>query len=210
VILIDANLLLYAYHPRAEQHENSRAWLEAALSGPDLVRFAWLTLWAFLRIATSPRVFDRPLSPSEAEARYRPGSPNQPPASSSQASGTGRYCADLCATARPRARWLWMPSLPRSRSSTAPRSAPRIATSFGSPGSGGATRSLRTADRVPARGCTASPSGRDPRQYWPSRPGEFHAEPRTEPDVTVSRHPARASARRLLPSIEHRVLPVAG
>lgn len=68
MILVDANLLLYAYHPKAEQHEKSRAWLEAVLSGPDLVRFAWLTLWAFLRIATSPRVFDRPLSASEAEA----------------------------------------------------------------------------------------------------------------------------------------------
>jgi toxin-antitoxin system PIN domain toxin len=68
VILIDANLLLYAYHPRAAQHEESRAWLETALAGPDLVRFAWLTLWAFLRIATSPRVFDRPLSTSEAAA----------------------------------------------------------------------------------------------------------------------------------------------
>ena len=68
MILIDANLLLYAYHPRAEQHEKSRAWLEAVLSGPDLVRFAWLTLWAFIRIATNARVFDRPLSTSEAEA----------------------------------------------------------------------------------------------------------------------------------------------
>ena len=66
MILIDANLLLYAYHPRAEQHERSRAWLEAVLSGPDVVRFAWLTLWAFLRIATNARVFDRPLSTSEA------------------------------------------------------------------------------------------------------------------------------------------------
>jgi hypothetical protein len=62
VILVDANLLLYAYHPRAEQHEESRAWLEAVLSGPNLVRFFWLTLWAFLRIATNPRVFERPLS----------------------------------------------------------------------------------------------------------------------------------------------------
>jgi toxin-antitoxin system PIN domain toxin len=68
VILVDANLLLYAYHPRAAQHEKSRAWLETVLSGPDLVRFTWLTLWAFLRIATSPRVFERPLSPSEAAA----------------------------------------------------------------------------------------------------------------------------------------------
>jgi toxin-antitoxin system PIN domain toxin len=68
VILVDANLLLYAYHPRAERHEASRAWLEAALGGSELVRFAWLTLWAFLRIGTSPRVFERPLSTSEAEA----------------------------------------------------------------------------------------------------------------------------------------------
>ena len=28
------------------------------LSGPDLVRFAWLTLWAILRIATNSRAFD--------------------------------------------------------------------------------------------------------------------------------------------------------
>ena len=66
MILVDANLLLYAYNPRAEQHEKSRIWLEAALSGPEFVRFAWLTLWAFLRIATSPRVFERPLSAAEA------------------------------------------------------------------------------------------------------------------------------------------------
>lgn len=68
MILVDANLLLYAHHPRADQHEASREWLEATLDGPDLVRFAWLTLWAFLRISTNPRVFERPLSTSEADA----------------------------------------------------------------------------------------------------------------------------------------------
>jgi uncharacterized protein len=68
VILVDANILLYAYNAEAEQHAKSRAWLETTLSGADLVRFAWLTLWAFLRIATSPRAFYRPLSASEAEA----------------------------------------------------------------------------------------------------------------------------------------------
>jgi toxin-antitoxin system PIN domain toxin len=66
VILIDANLLLYAYHTGAEQHERSKAWLEAVLSGPDIVRFAWLTLWAFLRISTNPRAFERPLLTAEA------------------------------------------------------------------------------------------------------------------------------------------------
>jgi hypothetical protein len=43
-----------------------------------------------------------------------------------------------------------------------------------------------------------------------SRPGEFHPEPLTDPDLTLSRHPARAIARRLPPSIEYRVPPVAG
>jgi toxin-antitoxin system PIN domain toxin len=68
VILVDANLLLYAYHPRDPHHEASRRWLERVLSEPQPVRFAWLTLWGFLRIVTSPRVFDHPLSMSEARA----------------------------------------------------------------------------------------------------------------------------------------------
>jgi len=67
MILVDANLLLYAYDPRADLHAASRTWLEDTLSGSPLVRFAWLTVWAFLRISTNPRVFERPLSMAEAE-----------------------------------------------------------------------------------------------------------------------------------------------
>ena len=44
----------------------------------------------------------------------------------------------------------------------------------------------------------------------PSRPGKLHPEPLTDPDLTLSRHPARAITRRLPPSIEHRVPPVSG
>jgi hypothetical protein len=36
----------------------------------------------------------------------------------------------------------------------------------------------------------------------PSRPGEFHPEPLTEPDVNLSIHTARATHRRLPPSAE--------
>lgn len=68
MILVDANLLLYAYHPRAGQHEASRKWLERVLAGPDLVRFAWMSIWAFMRISTNPRVFEKPLSLSEASS----------------------------------------------------------------------------------------------------------------------------------------------
>jgi uncharacterized protein len=67
MMLVDANLLLYAYDPAARQHEASRHWLEASLSGTVLVRFSWLTVWAFLRIITNPRVFERPLTMAEAE-----------------------------------------------------------------------------------------------------------------------------------------------
>jgi toxin-antitoxin system PIN domain toxin len=67
LILIDANLLLYAYHPRVALHAPSREWLESVLSGTELVRFAWVTLWAFLRIGTSPKIFEHPLTVAEAE-----------------------------------------------------------------------------------------------------------------------------------------------
>jgi toxin-antitoxin system PIN domain toxin len=68
MILVDANLLLYAYDPRANEHEAAKQWLEAVLSGTSFVRFAWLSLWAFLRISTNPRVFEHPLTMAEAEA----------------------------------------------------------------------------------------------------------------------------------------------
>ena len=37
----------------------------------------------------------------------------------------------------------------------------------------------------------------------PSRPGESHPEPLTDPDLTLSRHPARATERRLPPSVKN-------
>jgi len=67
VILVDANVLLYAYHPRAEQHERARTWFETTLSDLEPVGLAWSTILAFLRLATSARVFERPLSTAEAE-----------------------------------------------------------------------------------------------------------------------------------------------
>ena len=66
MIIVDANLLLYAYDPDSPQHDRSRLWLEEVLSGTGLVRFAWTTLRAFLRISTNPRVFARPMSSAEA------------------------------------------------------------------------------------------------------------------------------------------------
>jgi hypothetical protein len=68
LILIDANLLLYAYHPRSPFHERSRKWVETVFSGREPVRLSWPSVHAFLRIGTNPRAFEQPLSMAEAEA----------------------------------------------------------------------------------------------------------------------------------------------
>jgi uncharacterized protein len=65
--MLDANVLLYAYHPRAAEHPRCRAWVEAEFSGGAAVRIPWTTIVAFLRISTNPRVFERPLTIIEAE-----------------------------------------------------------------------------------------------------------------------------------------------
>ena len=66
MILVDANILLYAYQPRSEKHERCRAWVAEAFSGSEPVCLSWFTLLAFIRISTSPRIFEQPLRPAEA------------------------------------------------------------------------------------------------------------------------------------------------
>lgn len=66
MILVDANLLLNAYNPAFERHRRARNWLEDVLSRPNPVCLAWTTILAFLRIATNPRAFERPLTIGEA------------------------------------------------------------------------------------------------------------------------------------------------
>jgi toxin-antitoxin system PIN domain toxin len=66
MILIDANLLIYAHHTGAEQHQRSKEWLERTLESGELAGFAWATLLAFLRITTSPKPFTAPFTAEEA------------------------------------------------------------------------------------------------------------------------------------------------
>jgi uncharacterized protein len=66
LILVDANVLLYAYQPRSEFHERCRAWVEEAFSGEEPVCLAWVTILAFIRISTNPRIFEQPLLGAEA------------------------------------------------------------------------------------------------------------------------------------------------
>ena len=61
MILIDANLLVYAKFSDLPQHERARSWLEAQLHSPGRVGIPWQSSLAFLRLATNPRLFGRPL-----------------------------------------------------------------------------------------------------------------------------------------------------
>lgn len=65
-MLIDANILLYAVDERSPFHSSAREWLEAALNGSRRVGIPWVSLMAFIRIATHSRAMDEPLDPLAA------------------------------------------------------------------------------------------------------------------------------------------------
>jgi uncharacterized protein len=60
MILIDANLLVYAYVESQPQHRSIVRWLEDCLNGTTIVGLPWQSLLAFLRLVTNPRIFGRP------------------------------------------------------------------------------------------------------------------------------------------------------
>jgi toxin-antitoxin system PIN domain toxin len=68
MIVLDANVLLYAYHKSDPRHQRAKRWLERTLSSTEQVRLPWSSILAFVRIGTNPRVFEHPLTIQEAIA----------------------------------------------------------------------------------------------------------------------------------------------
>ena len=91
MIVLDANLLLYAYDSLSTQHAKARAWIEQVFSGATLsgatsagatsagatstgatstgatpVGLPWQTVAAFLRVMTNPRLPGNRFTPEEA------------------------------------------------------------------------------------------------------------------------------------------------
>ena len=71
MILVDANILLYAEDALQSRHQQARAWWDGQLSGIGVVCLCWTVLSAFIRIGTNPRVFEHPLSLEQALARVQ-------------------------------------------------------------------------------------------------------------------------------------------
>lgn len=71
MILVDANLLVYANITDFEQHDRAREWLDGRLAGTARVGFPWASLVAYVRLVTNPRVFRAPRSALDAMAQVR-------------------------------------------------------------------------------------------------------------------------------------------
>jgi uncharacterized protein len=65
---LDANILLNASDEASEHHVQALAFVEQVANGDELVYLFWPTVMAYLRIATHPAVFERPLPLSDAAA----------------------------------------------------------------------------------------------------------------------------------------------
>ncbi|MCL2454032.1 MAG: PIN domain-containing protein [Micrococcales bacterium] len=64
--LVDANVLIYSVDSDCTHHDAARRWMDEALSDSERVVLPWLCLVAFVRITTHPRLYDHPLTITQA------------------------------------------------------------------------------------------------------------------------------------------------
>ena len=67
-VTLDANVLLYASDASSARQATAIRLLEQVATGPEIAYLFWPTIMAYLRIATHPAVFDRPLAADDAIA----------------------------------------------------------------------------------------------------------------------------------------------
>ncbi|MHB8263671.1 MAG: TA system VapC family ribonuclease toxin [Acidimicrobiales bacterium] len=66
MILLDANILIYAYTSNLPEHVLIHRYLEQQLSGPSRVGLPWQSTLAFVRIVTNRRIFEHPARMEDA------------------------------------------------------------------------------------------------------------------------------------------------
>ncbi len=77
MILLDVNILVYAFREDAPEHAKFRGWLEGVVSAQSDFATSDLILSGFLRVVTHPRVFDPP-SPLERALEFANALRSQP------------------------------------------------------------------------------------------------------------------------------------
>ena len=71
MILLDANLLIYAYHADTPQHRAAVAWIEKMVEANEPVGVSWTSIWTFLRVSTNPRLWPKPMDMASAAGAMR-------------------------------------------------------------------------------------------------------------------------------------------
>lgn len=71
MILVDANILLYAEDKLSSHHEEARRWWDTQLSGESPVCLCWYIITAFVRIGTNRRIFQKPLTIEQVVQRIQ-------------------------------------------------------------------------------------------------------------------------------------------
>ena len=62
---VDVNVLLHASDSDTAEHAAAQGLIQRLVAGPALTTLFWPVLLSYLRIATNPRVYDRPHSPAD-------------------------------------------------------------------------------------------------------------------------------------------------
>lgn len=63
---VDVNVLLYASDRESPFHAAAAAFLHGRAEDPDIFCLTWPVIMGYLRLATHPRVFEKPLAPRAA------------------------------------------------------------------------------------------------------------------------------------------------
>jgi toxin-antitoxin system PIN domain toxin len=71
MIIVDANLLVYAHNRAAALHESARQWWEGLITRQQPIGLPWAVAFGFIRLVTHPSVLQTPLAPLDAVARVR-------------------------------------------------------------------------------------------------------------------------------------------
>src|SRR5436190_19099514 len=71
MIVPDVNLLVYAYDADSRWHAAAATWWQTCLSGGEPVGLSAVVVFGFLRVSTSARVFEQPMTPGEAAGHVR-------------------------------------------------------------------------------------------------------------------------------------------
>ena len=64
MLLLDVNVCVYAFRRESRRHEDFKAWLEHALSGPEPVGLPEQVLASMIRLVTNHRIYKEPSTPT--------------------------------------------------------------------------------------------------------------------------------------------------